>query len=50
MINIKESKIQGCFELQPNKFEDNRGSFVKTFHRPTFENLGLCTDFREGYC
>ena len=49
MMDVTESNLQGCFELQNNKFLDERGSFVKTFHTPTFESFGLCTDFKEEY-
>jgi len=49
MIKVIESSIQGCFEIQNRRFEDERGLFVKTFHQPTFEKLGLHTDFPEEY-
>ncbi len=49
MFSIHPKKIPGCYELQPYKHEDKRGSFVKTFHQPTFEALGLCTAFIEEY-
>jgi len=49
MIKLIESSLQGCFELQTNKFVDERGVFVKTFHEPTFESLGLNTEFTEEY-
>ena len=41
--------LDGCFELQPIVRNDNRGSFIKTFHEPTFKELGLTTDFKEEF-
>jgi len=49
MMQLLESSLQGCFEIQNRRFEDERGLFVKTFHKPTFEKLGLHTDFPEEY-
>lgn len=48
-MEIFESNIPGCYEVICNRFEDERGSFVKTFHKPTFEELGLHTEFVEEY-
>ncbi|MEM1137627.1 MAG: dTDP-4-dehydrorhamnose 3,5-epimerase [Bacteroidota bacterium] len=44
-----ETKIAGCFELQPNIFQDHRGRLIKTFHYPTFEECGLALEYTEGY-
>ena len=49
MMELVENKIPGCFEIFPRIHKDERGSFVKTFHAPTFESMGLCTDFVEEY-
>jgi dTDP-4-dehydrorhamnose 3,5-epimerase len=48
-FRIKNTEIPGCFEIQPKVFSDKRGAFVKTFHSPEFEALGLCTDWKEQY-
>ena len=48
-MELIESKIPGCYEIQPHIHRDERGSFVKTFHAPTFEALGLQTEFPEEY-
>jgi dTDP-4-dehydrorhamnose 3,5-epimerase len=48
-MEIKETGIPGCFEIVPNVFRDERGSFVKTFHYDTFQQLGLETGWREEY-
>lgn len=45
----KETKLPGCFELCPRVLDDDRGRFVKTFHRDSFERLGLCADWAERY-
>ena len=49
MFALKESVIQGCFELQPKVLDDNRGKFVKVFHKSEIAALGLETDFVEEY-
>ena len=49
MFECKKSKIEGCVELFPSVFEDNRGSFVKVFHKNYFQNFGLESNFVEEY-
>jgi len=44
-----ETPIPGCVELRPYRLADSRGIFVKTFHRNSFETLGLRTDWAEQY-
>lgn len=41
--------IPGCLELQPRVHADERGMFVKTFHKQEFAALGLETAFEEQY-
>ena len=48
-MKIENTELPGCFELQPVVHRDPRGSFVKTFHAPSFEAAGLSTDFVEEY-
>lgn len=48
-MHIQPTTIPGCFQVSPKVFTDNRGSFVKTFHRELFEQQGLETDWREEY-
>lgn len=43
------TSISGCFILQPNVLEDNRGRFVKTYHKPTYHKLGLALNYMEEY-
>jgi dTDP-4-dehydrorhamnose 3,5-epimerase len=49
MFNKISTAIPGCFELVPRKIEDDRGCFVKTYHRSLFQSLGLETEWREEY-
>ena len=49
MFSLTETKLPGCFEVQPRIFDDERGRFVKVFHQDEFVRLGLETCFREEY-
>lgn len=49
MFDLKPSKLEGCFELQPRVFEDARGKFIKIFHEQAFSAQGLETNFAEEY-
>lgn len=46
---LKETCIQGCYEIQPRLIKDNRGCFVKTFQFDVFKSMGLTTEFKEEY-
>ena len=35
---IKETKLQGCFIIEPKVFEDKRGYFLESFNQKTFNN------------
>jgi dTDP-4-dehydrorhamnose 3,5-epimerase len=48
-MNIVETQIPGCFEIQPKIITDGRGSFVKTFHQELFAQHGLETHWAEEY-
>jgi dTDP-4-dehydrorhamnose 3,5-epimerase len=48
-MNFISTDIPGCFELVPDIFTDERGSFVKTFQRDLFAQQGLEIDWREEY-
>jgi dTDP-4-dehydrorhamnose 3,5-epimerase len=41
MIQLVETGLTGVFALKPRIFEDQRGSFVKTYHERLFEELGI---------
>lgn len=49
MFELSELPLRGCYSIRPRRADDARGSFVKTFHRESFEKHGLCADFREHY-
>lgn len=36
---VKETKLKGCFILEPKIFKDNRGYFFETFNQNTFKTL-----------
>jgi dTDP-4-dehydrorhamnose 3,5-epimerase len=44
-----ETTLPGCFVIRPHPFVDGRGAFVKTFHAPGFEALGLETVMQETF-
>lgn len=45
-MNIQETKLKGCFILEPRKFEDERGYFFESFNEKTFNDLtGVNTHF-----
>jgi dTDP-4-dehydrorhamnose 3,5-epimerase len=46
---IEEITIPGCYIIKPEVHEDQRGSFVKTFHYDIFKDHGLETSFREEF-
>jgi dTDP-4-dehydrorhamnose 3,5-epimerase len=48
-VDVRKTKIPGCFELQLAKFQDQRGCFVKTFHREVFLRHQLEAEFAEEY-
>ncbi len=48
-MEFKPTVIGGCLEIQPRIFSDNRGAFVKTFHRDLFRQHGLQCDFAEQF-
>ena len=48
-MEFDQTILPGCFEIRPNIFRDNRGSFIKTYLEETFNEKGLCTNCREEY-
>lgn len=49
MFELIQTPIAGCYEIQPKVLSDERGCFVKTFHRAEFAARGLQLDFDEEY-
>ncbi len=48
-MELISTNLQGVFIIKSNLFTDVRGMFLKTFHKTTFEKLGLETNFVEHY-
>lgn len=48
-MKITETSIPGCFEISAEQFADERGVFIKTFHRGLFAAHGMRTDFEEEF-
>ena len=45
-MTFKETKLDGCYILQPNIFKDKRGYFIESFNQKTFNSLlGLDVNF-----
>lgn len=45
-MTVKQSPLKDCFVIEPNVFEDERGSFFESFNYQTFKaNTGLDIDF-----
>lgn len=45
-MNFKETKLKGCFILEPNIFKDERGYFMESFNEKTFsEGIGQKVTF-----
>lgn len=47
MYIIKEINLQGCKEVIPTFFIDNRGESIKTFHFSSFNEIGINNVFKE---
>lgn len=48
-MKFQDLDIEGCYSVQNFRASDNRGLFVKTFHKEEFFNKGLQTEFAESY-
>ena len=48
-MKVIKTPIEGCYELQPRVFKDDRGKLVKTFHEEMFTSNRLATNFAEEY-
>lgn len=45
-MTVKETKLKGCFIIEPKVFTDNRGYFQETYNQKTFQELtGETTNF-----
>lgn len=48
-MTVEETCILGLVIVHPDVHPDDRGTFVKTYHEPTWQSLGLRTDWVEEY-
>ena len=48
-MELKKTLLEGCFEIKPITFLDQRGTFTKTFQKKEFKRLGLNSDWEEDY-
>lgn len=48
-MELKPTRLDGIYFIEPRHLQDERGSFIKSFHKDTFEKHGLATDFHETY-
>lgn len=48
-MEVLKELLPGCFLLQPKKFEDQRGCFVKTYHEGLCAALGVNLEIREEF-
>jgi dTDP-4-dehydrorhamnose 3,5-epimerase len=48
-MEIKETKLTGVYIIEPNVFSDERGRFVKVFHKDTLQNQGLHFNPQESF-
>lgn len=48
-MELLEELLPGCVLLQPKRFYDQRGSFVKTYHEGLFKELGIDFEVREEF-
>ena len=45
-MKVKATSIEGCYEVYPTIFEDNRGCFFESFNKAKFKQLtGVAVDF-----
>ena len=48
-FQVNRTAIPGCYEIIPRVLKDERGLFIKTFHKDLFEANGLNTCWAEEY-
>ena len=45
-MNVKQTKLKGCYIIEPKVFEDERGYFFESFNQQKFKELtGITIDF-----
>ena len=48
-MKIKKTNIEGLYVIDMFHAHDDRGTFVKPFHKSTFEDAGLDSNFEESF-
>lgn len=48
-MKVYSTIIPNCYEIYPPSSNDERGSFVKTFHQDSFVKHGFITEWKEEY-
>lgn len=48
-MELIPTELQGCLEVRPFFAQDDRGTFVKTFHAHQFAEAGLPVNWREEF-
>ncbi|MFZ2150108.1 MAG: dTDP-4-dehydrorhamnose 3,5-epimerase [Minisyncoccia bacterium] len=48
-MKIVDTKLSGVYIIEPDTFEDDRGSLVKSFNKDFFIKNGLISSFEENY-
>jgi len=48
-MKVVQTDFDELLIIQSNVFTDQRGAFIKTFHKKIFEDNGLESDFRESF-
>ncbi|NBC81821.1 MAG: dTDP-4-dehydrorhamnose 3,5-epimerase [Bacteroidetes bacterium] len=49
LYTLQQTPIEGCYEIKPRVFQDNRGKFIKIFHEGLFKENNLVGHFEEEY-
>ncbi len=49
LFKLKNTKIEGCYEILNTPFLDSRGGLVKVYHFEQFQQLNLCSAYEESY-
>ncbi len=48
-MQFSETRIPGVYIIEPRVFTDERGAFIKIFHKEEFQNHGLACEFKESF-
>lgn len=48
-MEIISTEISGVYIIKNRIFKDERGTFIKTFHKEEFKKNNLCDEFKESY-